>query len=306
MSRTALRICPICEATCGLVLTIDDAGRVDSARGDRDDVFSHGFICPKGASFPELDNDPDRLDGPLIRRDGELVEVGWDEAFAAAAEGLQRVIGAAGDPRWRCTSATPTRTTSPGRSTARQSSNRWAPARSTRPAHWTRCPSTSPADTCTATWWRSRSPTWIAPTIWSSSAETVGVQRKSGHRRRLRRQARRCARGGRLVVIDPSRTRTAELADRQYRAAAGYRRGAAVRDRPRALRRGSRRPRPLADHVTGVERVRAAAADFLPDAVAEHVGVAADEIRTLAREIAGPPALPCTAGSAPRPSSSGR
>ena len=96
MSRTALRICPICEATCGLVLTIDDAGRVDSARGDRDDVFSHGFICPKGASFPELDNDPDRLDGPLIRRDGELVEVGWDEAFAAAAEGLQRVIGAAG------------------------------------------------------------------------------------------------------------------------------------------------------------------------------------------------------------------
>ena len=86
MSRTALRICPICEATCGLVLTIDDAGRVDSARGDRDDVFSHGFICPKGASFPELDNDPDRLDGPLIRRDGELVEVGWDEAFAAAWE----------------------------------------------------------------------------------------------------------------------------------------------------------------------------------------------------------------------------
>ena len=70
MTRTALRICPLCEATCGLTLTIED-GRVTGARGDRDDVFSAGFICPKGASFAELDNDPDRLpssDGPSRRR----------------------------------------------------------------------------------------------------------------------------------------------------------------------------------------------------------------------------------------------
>ena len=72
-----------------MVLTIDD-GRVSGARGDRDDVFSHGFICP-GASFAELDNDPDRLRVPLVRRDGELVEAGWDEALRAAVEGLQRV-----------------------------------------------------------------------------------------------------------------------------------------------------------------------------------------------------------------------
>ena len=76
-----------------MVLTIDDNDRVASARGDRDDVFSHGFICPKGASFAELDNDPDRLQNPLVRRDGTLVETTWPEAFAAAAEGLQRVIG---------------------------------------------------------------------------------------------------------------------------------------------------------------------------------------------------------------------
>jgi anaerobic selenocysteine-containing dehydrogenase len=45
----------------------------------------------------------------------------------------------------------------------------------------------------------------------------------------------------------------------------------------------------LADHVTGVEQVRAAAVDFPPEAVAEHCGVSAQEIRTLAREIAGAP-----------------
>lgn len=49
-SRTALRICPLCEATCGLTLTIEGTA-VTGARGDRDDVFSQGFVCPKGASF---------------------------------------------------------------------------------------------------------------------------------------------------------------------------------------------------------------------------------------------------------------
>jgi anaerobic selenocysteine-containing dehydrogenase len=95
MSRTALRICPLCEATCGLVLTVSRDGgaeRVTGARGDGDDVFSHGYICPKGASFAELDNDPDRLRAPLIRRDGELVECGWDEALAAAVAALRTVL----------------------------------------------------------------------------------------------------------------------------------------------------------------------------------------------------------------------
>src|SRR6476659_742088 len=91
MTQTALRICPLCEATCGLTLTISD-GRLTGARGDRDDVFSKGFICPKGASFAELDNDPDRLARPLVRRDGELIEATWDEAYTVIAERLGAVI----------------------------------------------------------------------------------------------------------------------------------------------------------------------------------------------------------------------
>ena len=85
MTRTAPRICPLCEATCGLTLTI---GRdrttggeiVTAARGDADDVFSAGYLCPKGASFAQLDNDPDRLDRPLIRRDGRLLHEGTASA----------------------------------------------------------------------------------------------------------------------------------------------------------------------------------------------------------------------------------
>lgn len=84
------RTCPLCEATCGLELTVRD-GEVVRIRGDRDDVFSKGFICPKGTTLGKLHADPDRLRTPLVRRNGELVVATWDEAFAAVAEGLGRI-----------------------------------------------------------------------------------------------------------------------------------------------------------------------------------------------------------------------
>ena len=48
-SAVHFRTCPLCEATCGLEITVTD-GKVARIRGDRDDVFSHGFICPKGST----------------------------------------------------------------------------------------------------------------------------------------------------------------------------------------------------------------------------------------------------------------
>ncbi len=82
--RTAFRTCPLCEATCGLAVTVDDAsGRVTKVRGDADDVFSRGFLCPKGVALADLHHDPDRLRTPLVRGDdGELAPATWEEAFA--------------------------------------------------------------------------------------------------------------------------------------------------------------------------------------------------------------------------------
>src|ERR671922_864775 len=77
---THYRTCPFCEATCGL--EIETEGReVVSVRGDAEDVFSRGFICPKAYGIKQLHEDPDRLTTPLVRRAGELVEASWDEAF---------------------------------------------------------------------------------------------------------------------------------------------------------------------------------------------------------------------------------
>lgn len=74
------RICPLCEATCGLELKVD--GRdVLEVRGDNQDVFSKGYVCPKGVAIKELDADPDRLRTPMIREGDTWREASWDEAF---------------------------------------------------------------------------------------------------------------------------------------------------------------------------------------------------------------------------------
>src|SRR6478752_4351884 len=85
------RTCPLCEATCGLEITMkgDQVGRI---RGDRDDVFSHGFLCPKGSTLKQLHEDPDRIRSPRVKRDGRWHDVSWDEAFAEIERRLMPVI----------------------------------------------------------------------------------------------------------------------------------------------------------------------------------------------------------------------
>ena len=69
-------------------------GTVVRIRGDRENAFSRGFICPKGSALHHLHTDPDRLRGPVVRRGDDPAtatweEVGWDEAFAVVEAGLR-------------------------------------------------------------------------------------------------------------------------------------------------------------------------------------------------------------------------
>jgi anaerobic selenocysteine-containing dehydrogenase len=86
----AYRTCPLCEAGCGLEITVKN-GSVTRIRGDMDDVFSHGYICPKGSTLKQLHDDPDRLRRPLVKRDGVHVEVDWSEAWREVERGLGAV-----------------------------------------------------------------------------------------------------------------------------------------------------------------------------------------------------------------------
>ena len=85
------RTCPLCEATCGLEVTVTD-GKVTRIRGDRDDVFSHGFICPKGSTLKQFHEDPDRLRAPQLRQGDAYSDVSWDAAFAEIGRRLLPII----------------------------------------------------------------------------------------------------------------------------------------------------------------------------------------------------------------------
>src|SRR5215203_1938873 len=94
--RTAFRTCPFCEATCGLAVTLR-GDEVVKVRGDAEDVFSHGFLCPKGVALADLHADPDRLRTPLVRgADGELRPASWEAALGVVAERLGPLIEAHG------------------------------------------------------------------------------------------------------------------------------------------------------------------------------------------------------------------
>ncbi|MBM3289468.1 MAG: molybdopterin oxidoreductase family protein, partial [Candidatus Hydrogenedentes bacterium] len=90
MSITHFRICPLCEATCGLRIETEGR-RVVRVEGDAADAFSEGYICPKGAALAELDADSDRLRAPRIREGNTFREASWDEAFALIDERLPRI-----------------------------------------------------------------------------------------------------------------------------------------------------------------------------------------------------------------------
>lgn len=75
------RTCHICEANCGLLITME--GReILSIKGNPDHVLSHGHICPKATAIADLQNDPDRLRRPLKKTDSGWQEIGWEQAFA--------------------------------------------------------------------------------------------------------------------------------------------------------------------------------------------------------------------------------
>jgi len=82
--------CPLCEASCGILVDVEN-GAPKAIRGDDQDGFSQGYICPKASALVDLHADPDRLRVPMMRTGSTWREASWDEALDFAAEGLRKV-----------------------------------------------------------------------------------------------------------------------------------------------------------------------------------------------------------------------
>ncbi|MEU2286383.1 molybdopterin oxidoreductase family protein [Streptomyces sp. NPDC013178] len=290
MSRTALRICPLCEATCGLTLTIDGT-RVTGARGDRDDVFSKGFVCPKGASFGAVDGDPDRLRTPLVRRGGELREATWEEAFDAVAAGLRPVVERYGPNAVGVVLGNPNVHTMAGAlyppvllaglgtrslftaSTVDQMPKHVSSGLLFGDANAIPVPDLDHTDHLLL----------IGANPLESNGSLCTAPDFPGKLKALK------ARGGTLTVIDPRRTRTARLADRHIAIRPGTDALLLAAMAQVLFEEGAADPGELTQHVQGLDELREALRDFTPEAVAPACDVDAALVRTLARELAAAP-----------------
>ncbi|SCK45156.1 Anaerobic selenocysteine-containing dehydrogenase [Streptomyces sp. ScaeMP-e48] len=290
-SRTAPRICPLCEATCGLTLTIEGT-TVTGARGDRDDIFSRGFICPKGASFGGLDGDPDRLRVPLVRgEDGELREATWDEAFDRIADRIPALAEAHGPQAVGVVLGNPNVHTMAGSlypplllaalrtrnvftaSTLDQMPKHVSSGLLFGDAHAIPVPDLDRTDHLLL----------IGANPLESNGSLCTAPDFPGRLKALRR------RGSTLTVIDPRRTRTARLADRHVAIRPGADALLLAAMAHVLLQEKLADPGPLAEHLEGADELAAALADFTPDAVAAACDVDAATITALARELAAAP-----------------
>ncbi|MFI8971279.1 molybdopterin-dependent oxidoreductase [Nocardia asteroides] len=286
--RTLLRTCPLCEAVCGLTITLDDADRVLSVRGDRDDPFSKGFLCPKGASFGKLDEDPDLVTTPLIREGTEFRAASWDEAFDLIATRFAEIGAAHGSGATGIYLGNPNAHTVAGAlylpALIRALSTRHIYTASTADQMPKQVaaglmfgdPLTVPVPDLDRTDFL----LMLGANPLESNGSLCTAPDFPGRLKALR------ARGGTLVVVDPRETRTAAVADRHLYIRPGadaYLLFAIIHTL-------------FAENLTevrldvdGIDTLRATAAEFTPDAVAERTGIPADTIRGLARDLAAAP-----------------
>ncbi|HEV3231191.1 MAG TPA: molybdopterin-dependent oxidoreductase [Candidatus Dormibacteraeota bacterium] len=298
----AFRTCPLCEATCGLELTLEN-DRVTHVRGDRRHVFSKGYICPKGAAFGELVDDPDRLRRPLVRDGDGWREVGWTEAFAAIEAGLRPIIENHGHDAVGVYIGNPSVHTMAGVQylvplvRALRTRNSFSAATVDQMPKHVSCglmfgdPLAMPVPDIDRTDFL----LILGANPWESNGSLCTAADFRGRLKAIQ------ARGGRFVVVDPRRTRTAAEADEHIfirPATDVFLLFAIVHtlfdeglvDLP-PYRSGSAGDPGggLAEHLNGVEDVRRLALDFPAERVAATCGIPAERIRGLARELAAAP-----------------
>jgi anaerobic selenocysteine-containing dehydrogenase len=286
--RAAYRTCPLCEATCGLEIKL--AGEeVESIRGDREDVFSHGFICPKGFALKELHSDPDRVRTPLIRQaDGSFAPAGWDEAFALIdarltpilSEDRNAVATYLGNP-----SAHNLDNLMYGRVLLRALGSRNSYSASTVDQFPKQMSSALMFGTGTSVPVPDLDRTEYLLMLGANPLQSNGSLMTAPDVRGRLRAIR--ARGGKLVVIDPRRTRTAEEADEHHFIRPGTDAHFMFALVNVLFADGLAQPGERLKAIgAGIDDVRRMATPFTPEAASEACGIGADQIRAIARDLA--------------------
>ncbi len=289
VETTRIGVCNLCEAICGLRITLED-GVVTGVRGNPDDPLSRGHVCPKGVAIADIHADPDRLRRPVRRvtdASGETTwqEIGWDEALDLAADGLAATVNRHGRHALGVYLGNPN-IHSLGSMTHGTAMVRGFRTRNTFSAtsvdqlphqlvahlmygHQLFLP-VPDID-------RTSYFLVFGANPMASNGSLMTVPDFPGRLRELK------ARGGRMVVFDPRRTETAKVATEHHFVRPGSDAHVLLAMVQVLVAEGRTRP---PSYVDGLDAAVAAVADFTPERAEVASGVPAEEIRRVAREFA--------------------
>src|SRR5579863_7517558 len=289
-TKISYATCPLCEATCGL--EIETRGReIVSIRGDAQDVFSRGYLCPKAYSLKELHADPDCIREPLVRRGDQWLRVSWDDAFAEIERGLMPLLQEHGRDALAVYVGNPNAHNLasllylPVLLQAAKTHNFYSASTLDQMPKQVTAGLMFGAGLSIPVPDLERTDYLLLlganPLVSNGSLMTAPDMR--GRLRRLRQ------RGGKIVVIDPYRTRTAQEADEHHFIRPGYDAHFLLALVHTLFAEGLVAPGKLADYIAGLEQVREMTEPFTPENVAAVCGIEASMIRGLARDLAAAP-----------------
>ncbi len=292
-SRTVLAACNLCEAICGLELTLEDdaegQAHVTSIRGNPDDPLSRGHICPKGVALADVYEDPDRLRRPVKRVGppdaGEWVEISWDEALDLTADGIARAVNEHGRDALGVYLGNPNAHSLGAQTHGVNMLKSFKTRNKFSASSVDQIPHQFVA-------WQMFGHQLLIPIAdidrtsyflvfganpMASNGSLMTVPDFPERLRDLRK------RGGRMVVFDPRRTETAKVADEHHFVRPGTDALVLLAMVHTLLEEDLTTPPP---YVQGIESVRLAVAGFTPEHAEQRSGVPADEIRRIVREFA--------------------
>jgi anaerobic selenocysteine-containing dehydrogenase len=288
--RTHFRTCNLCEAMCGIAIDLVEA-QITAIRGDAEDPFSRGHICPKAVALKDVHADPDRLRRPMRRTRTGWAEIGWEEALSETAERLAATQKAHGRNAVAFYQGNPT-VHSHGAILMGQ-----VFARSLRTRNLYSATSVDQLPHMLASLLMFGHQLLLpVPDVDETAfflvlganpvASNGSLMTAPGIERRLTALK---GRGGLLVVVDPRRTETAALAHTHLPIRPGTDVWLLLSLLQVLFAEGRTRLGRLAAFTDGVEEVAEAAAPYAPERVAGIVGLPAGTIRDLARDFASAP-----------------
>ena len=288
------RSCNLCEAICGIEITAAGDKRLN-IRGDKDDPFSRGYICPKAVALQDFHYDKDRLKYPVRRTTQGWERISWNQAFDEVTHNLKRIHAQHGRNSIATYLGNPTVHNSgallfvPGFLRSLRTRNKFSATSVDQLAHHLASFLMFGHQLLVPVPDVDRTKFFLIlganPAVSNGSMMTA-----PGMNRRLEEIRKR---GGKVVLIDPRHNETARFADSHIFIRPGTDVLLLLALLHVVFEEQLTHLDQLAAFTKNVDTVASLVVEFPPERVAQITGIAADQIRALAREFAAAESAVC-------------